>query len=156
MKFKLDDLPPAMRAQVLRKLGEQGNGAQRAQDAPDGGGGMAARVEASERNGGASSRGVRRPNGTEEKYNLRYLGGAGRYEAVTLRLPGGSRYTPDWMTFEGGAVTLHEVKGAYRLHSHGRARTAWREAVAAFPCFRFVWASLKSNGEWEVEDAGVP
>ena len=77
---------------------------------------------------------------TEKRYNRLVLAGAGRFEAVTLHLPGGGRYTPDFMTLDEGTVTFHEVKGSYRLASQGRALTAFQEAVAAFPCFRFVWA----------------
>lgn len=86
------------------------------------------------------------PNRTEMEYNALFLGGKGIYEGVTLRLPGGSRYTPDWLAVDqNGRISLHEVKGAYRFHSEGRALTAWREAQAAFPMFRFIWA-VKSNG----------
>ena len=42
----------------------------------------------------------REPNKTEAEYNRRYLGGLGKYESVSLRLPGGSRYTPDWQSAE--------------------------------------------------------
>jgi len=98
---------------------------------------------------GNSSAG-RGPNKTEQAYNLRFLAGEGRYEAITLRLPGGSRYTPDWMSVcPLGFVHLHEVKGAYRHPSQGRALTAWREARAAFPCFRFHWA-VWSGREWRL------
>lgn len=91
------------------------------------------------------------PNKTEAEYNRLHLRGTGLYEAVTLRLPGGSRYTPDWVVIgEGGKVELHEVKGAYRFGSHGRAATAFREAVAAFPCFVFVWAVRGRDGVWRV------
>lgn len=54
---------------------------------------------------------------TEQKYNREVLGGNGRFEAVTLHLPGGGRYTPDFMTIDDGVVTFHEVKGSYRLGS---------------------------------------
>ena len=77
---------------------------------------------------------------TEEKYNRDILGGKGRFEAVCLYLPGGGRYTPDFMTIEGGVITFHEVKGSYRLQSQGRAWTAFKEACSAFPMWRFVWA----------------
>ena len=56
---------------------------------------------------------------TEERYNRDVLGGKGRFEAVTLKLPGGGRYTPDFMTIDDGQVTFHEVKGSYRLGSQG-------------------------------------
>lgn len=94
------------------------------------------------------------PNKTEAEYNRTMLDGRGRYEAITLRLPGGSRYTPDWAVFDANnKVTLHEVKGSYRFHSQGRALTAFREAVAAFPMFGFVWATKQKDGRWEVKNA---
>jgi hypothetical protein len=87
------------------------------------------------------------PNKTEATYNRERLGGAGRYEAITFRLPGGSRYTPD---FYEPPLTVHEVKGSYRFGSHGRALTAFREAAAAFPAFRFIWAEKRTDG-WFVK-----
>ena len=94
----------------------------------------------------------REPNKTEAEYNRRYLGGAGKYEAVTLRLPGGSRYTPDWQSIEAdGRVTFHEVKGSYRFGSQGRAATAFRECAAAFPEFDFIWAVRQADGSWSVK-----
>ncbi|MDR1817418.1 MAG: hypothetical protein LBR07_04425 [Puniceicoccales bacterium] len=64
----------------------------------------------------------------------------GDYERVTLRLDGGSRYTPDFFLADtDGTMLCIEVKGAYRLPTHGRALTAFREARAQFPMFRFRW-----------------
>ena len=82
---------------------------------------------------------------TEKRYNAQILHGLGRFEAVTLVLPGGGRYTPDFMTLDDGRVTFHEVKGSYRLGSQGRAYTAFHEAAAAFPFFRFVWAAERAK-----------
>lgn len=82
---------------------------------------------------------------TEKRYNRDILHGAGRFEAVCLYLPGGGRYTPDFMTVDGGQVTFHEVKGSYRLGSQGRAHTAFQEAAAAFPMWRFVWATERAK-----------
>lgn len=86
---------------------------------------------------------------TEEKYNRECLAGRGRFEAVTLHLPGGGRYTPDFMTIDDGVVTFHEVKGAYRLGSQGRAYTAFHEAAAYYPMWRFVWAHWTGKA-WDV------
>lgn len=89
---------------------------------------------------------------TEERYNAVCLGGLGRFEAVCLYLPGGGRYTPDFMTVDDGRITFHEVKGSYRLGSQGRAHTAFQEAAAAFPCFTFVWAvESKAKGNFDVK-----
>ena len=85
---------------------------------------------------------------TEQKYNREMLGGNGRFEAVTLHLPGGGRYTPDFMTVDDGVVTFHEVKGSYRLGSQGRAFTAFHEAAAYYPMWRFVWAKWTGRA-WE-------
>lgn len=85
---------------------------------------------------------------TEERYNRDMLGGMGRFEAVTLHLPGGGRYTPDFMTVDDGVVTFHEVKGSYRLGSQGRAYTAFHEAAAHYPMWRFVWAHWTGKA-WE-------
>ena len=84
---------------------------------------------------------------TERRYNRECLNGAGRFEAVVLHLPGGGRYTPDFMTIDGGRVTFHEVKCRYRLGSQGRAYTAFHEAAAAFPMWTFVWAQWTGK-EW--------
>jgi hypothetical protein len=95
----------------------------------------------------------REPNKTEAEYNRRYLGGLGKYESVSLRLPGGSRYTPDWQSVGAdGRVTFHEVKGSYRFGSQGRAATAFRECVAAFPEFNFIWAVRNADGSWSIQE----
>jgi len=156
MRLKLEDMSPALKARVEEELSRQ-----RVRDALDGrqASGVAMTCPAAvervtrERRAGPSG-----PNKTEAEYNRLHLHGKGMYEAVTLRLPGGSRYTPDWVVMgEGGAVELHEVKGSYRFGSHGRAVTAFREAVAAFPCFAFVWAVRGKGGVWSVKrhEAGI-
>lgn len=83
---------------------------------------------------------------TERRYQRDVLQGKGRFEPITLVLPGGGRYTADFLTIEDGVPTLTEVKGSYRLGSQGRAFTAFHEAAAAFPFFRFVWAEEKKGG----------
>ena len=95
----------------------------------------------------------REPNKTELEYNRLYLRGAGKFEAVALRLPGGSRYTPDWETVGAdGRVTLHEVKGSYKFHSQSGAAMRFRECVAAFPEFNFAWAVRNEDGTWSVQE----
>lgn len=85
---------------------------------------------------------------TERRYNRECLGGRGRFAPVALRLPGGGRYTPDFMTVDDDVVTFHEVKGSYRLGSQGRAYTAFHEAAAYYPMWRFVWAHWTGRA-WE-------
>ena len=94
----------------------------------------------------------RGPNKTELAYAREFLSVGGEikavYEGITFRLPGGSRYTPDWYLYDGGRHSVVEVKGSYRFWSHGRAWTAFREARAAFPGFRFVWVERQKDGTW--------
>lgn len=90
------------------------------------------------------------PNKTEADYNRTVLGGMGRFEAVTLRTPGGN-YTPDFMTIDDGEITFHECKGDYRLPSESRATLAFFSAAAAFPFWRFVWAVKTKKGGWKVK-----
>ena len=89
------------------------------------------------------------PNKTEERFRREFLMGRGMYEAMTFRLAGGSRYTPDWITpDENGRYTAYEVKGSYRFHSQGRALTAFRECRARFVGVKFRWFELGINGSW--------
>ena len=82
------------------------------------------------------------PNKTEAAYRDRHLAGQdARYEALTFRLANTHRYTPDWVVVRDGCVVeCHEVKGAYRLHSHGRARLAFDQARVEWPGIKWVWA----------------
>ena len=141
--MRLEDLNPALRARVRAALASGGvRGRVKPSDAPT------VKLGGKTRPSKAKTEG---PNATEAEYNRRFLAGAGIYEAITLRLPGGSRYTPDWLSVCSlGFVHLHEVKGSYRFPSEGRALTAWREAKAAFPMFRFHWAKKAKAGVWEV------
>jgi len=150
MRMKLEDMSPALKARVEEALARQRVGT--AQDGPQASGAAMTCPAAVERVTRERRAGSCGPNKTEAEYNRLHLHGKGLYEALTLRLPGGSRYTPDWVVIgEGGAVELHEVKGSYRFGSHGRAATAFREAVAAFPCFAFVWAVRGKGGVWSVK-----
>lgn len=155
LHVRVGDLSGWAKAQVLGKIGGCASGASGAPLCAPGRQGKAkghpGRADAPE---GVLRVPVRVPNKAEAEYNDIHLGGRGVYEAVTLRLPGGSRYTADWMTVEGGRVTLHEVKGAYRLGSHGRAATAFRECVRAFPMFGFVWAKKGKGKGWVIRRVG--
>jgi len=130
-RIALSDLPPRYQAQAAAQLGLEGGGG----DFP------AASAPASAR---SSERRGRVPNKTEMAFRDGFFpaGATGRYEPLTLRLPGGSRYTPDFVD----GLTCYEVKGSRRLPSHGRALTAFREARAAFPQFRFRWFEMTAGG----------
>lgn len=87
---------------------------------------------------------------TEQAYNRDRLAGRGQFEALSFRMPGGSRYTPDFYVSpaDGSGPEVHEVKGGHRFASQSRAVMAFREAAAAFPEFRFVWAERQRGGGW--------
>lgn len=145
--LRYSDLNPGLRSRVDAVLGSRGIGSRGKAGKP-----FLGRPASLARHRGGRPNG---PNATEREYNVRFLAGKGLYEAVILRLPGGSRYTPDFMSVcPLGFVHLHEVKGAYRFHSEGRALTAWREARAAFPMFRFHWAVKVRGGGWEFRHGG--
>ena len=99
------------------------------------------------------------PNKTEAEYRRLYLDriyppARILYEAITLRLANGHRYTPDWVVLlPDGQVECHEVKGAYRLGSLQRARLAFDQARIEWPAWRWVWATRGKGGAWEVEGA---
>ena len=149
MRMKLEDMSPALKERVEEALARQSRKCVSGRRVEKGA--MMSSGDGVNGRGLVAAKLRRGPNKTEAEYNRLHLHGKGMYEAVTLRLPGGSRYTPDWVVIgEGGAVELHEVKGPYRFGSHGRAATAFREAVAAFPCFAFVWAVRGKGGAWSV------
>lgn len=87
------------------------------------------------------------PNKTEARYRDECLRGLdARYEALTFRMANGHRYTPDWVVFlDGAPVACHEVKGSYRLHSHGRARLAFDQAASEFPGLTWEWAEWNGS-----------
>ena len=70
------------------------------------------------------------------------------YEGVTFRIGGGCRYTPDFIVLDGCQLVCYEVKGAYRLPSHGRARLAFLQARETFAGVVFRWFELDARGEW--------
>lgn len=162
MRLKLSDMSPALRGRVEAALAKQGNALESCRNgeaAPE----RTNTPEGCEKRNTAKTGAIRRePNKTEALYNRIHLGGQGMYEAITLRLPGGSRYTPDWVKFsvspdsEQVVVELHEVKGAYRFGSQGRALTAFKEAAALFRCFVFVWAKREKDGQWNITRYGGP
>jgi hypothetical protein len=71
------------------------------------------------------------------------------YEAVSLRLPSGTRYTGDWSIFPPtGRMLIVEVKGSYRLGSAAASARAFKEACAAFPMIEFHHVTKQEDGSW--------
>ena len=142
VRFKLSDCSPELRRRLEASLARSGSQplsghGQGAENAPSA-------VLPPVRGIQKQSKG---PNKTEMRFQREILCGKGKYEAITLKLAGGSRYTPDWMLVENGVISLFEVKGAHRFPSEARALTAFREAREEFPCFLFSWV-VWTGKEW--------
>jgi hypothetical protein len=102
------------------------------------------------RNYGKTAKG---PNKTELRYRYTYLRDADyRFEAITLRMANGHRYTADWCGFaDFGRLHLIEIKGGYKLPSYQRSRLAFDQARIEFPSVMFSWA-VWDGGKWNIEN----
>lgn len=92
----------------------------------------------------------RRPNRTEAEYGLilraQFPLAEIRYEAYTLRLADGLRYTPDWsVEHPDGRLEFFEVKGVFVF---SRSMVKPKAAAELFPQ-RFTVAQKLKTG-WEV------
>lgn len=81
---------------------------------------------------------------------------AAHYEAVTLQLPGGFHFRPDFLVLdEQGRVEFHDVKVMWsngRLNVTDDAKLKMRLAAATFPYFRFAYAWQEPRSRvWRVE-----
>lgn len=157
--IKVSDLPPSYQAQVLRQLAKSSSPTAMTNFVAPPKGCKPHPTEpvtnpskpSSKSSCGIRITAKRQMNDNERKYQADILKGAGMFEAITMKLPGGSRYTPDFCTFDTeGRLTVHEVKGDYHLHSHGRAVTAFKECAAHFPHVTFVWAAY-FNGVFHIQ-----
>jgi hypothetical protein len=97
-------------------------------------------------------------NGTEAAYDkvlaARKLAGEivwYAFEAITFVLPGGVRYTPDFIVqLANGEIEVHETKGFWQEDARAKVKIA----QGMFP-FRFLAIkkrSKKDGGGWETED----
>lgn len=70
------------------------------------------------------------------------------YHPLTLKLPGGVRYTPDFMVWHaGGTVQIHECKGWSRNLRDGMTRLTI--ASGLFPCWG--WRLVRrTKGQWDI------
>ena len=77
------------------------------------------------------------------------------YEAISFRLPSGTRYCPDWTVWhKRELVLIVEVKGGFRLGSAGASARAFKECIAAFPHLAFRHAHKTGDG-WAKVEAGL-
>lgn len=96
-----------------------------------------------------------------EADRARYLNGLKRigridswsYEPLTFHLPGGVRYTPDFMLrtlYPVKTVILEEVKGSWKSKNARDSRTRLKITAGMYPEFAFR-AVTKENGTWKEE-----
>lgn len=72
------------------------------------------------------------------------------YHPLTLKLPGGIRYTPDFMVWPNdGKVQIHECKGSLKMKNARDGITRLKIAAGVFRCFDFRLV-MRSRGKWEV------
>lgn len=96
----------------------------------------------------AARRGV--PNATEREWGdrLKADGHAAHFEAVTLLLAPGAKYTPDWFYVTANGPCFDEVKGGFVREA---SMVRLKVAAALFPEFRFRLCQ-KVRGEWTVRE----
>jgi len=98
----------------------------------------------------------REPNKTEKRFEIEKLHpmyaagqiGAYRYEAITLKLANGLRYTADWsaIRFPAGKLILWEIKGG-RPRQREAGISALKMAANCYPEFEF-WLFQWKGGMW--------
>jgi len=94
----------------------------------------------------------KQPNKTERRFELDYLlpwQHAGeivgyQFEAITLRLANGVRYTPDYLTYGPKGTRIYEVKGEYIYED---AKIKLKVAPSQFHFWEFYLAQW-IKGEW--------
>ena len=90
------------------------------------------------------------PNATEAAFNRDILKGCGVFEAMSFKIAGGHRYTPDFIVQTTSGIEAYEVKGSYRFPSEGRARLAFDDATERYSTIKFYWYRKTKDG-WKDE-----
>ena len=97
----------------------------------------------------------KQPNKTERRFELEYLElwrreraiDSYQFEAITLKLANGVRYTPDYLVSAiGKTAKIFEVKGGFIRED---AKIKLKVAAAEFSQFEFYLAQY-SKGEWTI------
>jgi hypothetical protein len=136
MGIRIEDLPPRLQAQVRAQLEPPVQRPVEPAPAPDRHRGQPTKTEADYR---------------RQVLDTNHAVSGVAYEALTVHLANGHRYTPDWVFWSGGRLHCVEVKGSYRLGSYQRARLAFDQARVEWPMFTWIWAEKTANG-WKVRN----
>ena len=68
------------------------------------------------------------------------------YEPFAFNLPGGVKYTPDFIITNVSPPIVVEAKGSNRQRGVRDSRSKFRIAAGLFRCFRFVWITTDELG----------
>ena len=72
-----------------------------------------------------------------------------KFQPFTFHMENGLRYRPDFYTPEDR--TFYEIKGGYRLHSHGRSMLAFNQCRVEFPEFTWKLAIKTKDAGWAIK-----
>ncbi len=89
----------------------------------------------------------------EQAKQWRFIAGW-RYEAITLRLAGRCRFTPDFLTeprWQGDKFTFIETKGPYARED---SLIKLKVAAETYPCFRWMLVRREGCHGWDVREVG--
>jgi hypothetical protein len=87
---------------------------------------------------------------TEEEYERLFLCNIShKFEPFTFHMQNGLKYRPDF--YIPSERTFIEIKGSYRLHSHGRSMMAFRQCSIEFPEFIWKIATKTKLGVWIIK-----
>lgn len=84
---------------------------------------------------------------------IRVIPGIHYYEPIMLRLPGGTKYTPDFMHIGvNQEIYLVETKASRFQKNYYYSLTRLKFAKTFFPMFHFLVATKKGGGQWELRE----
>ena len=87
---------------------------------------------------------------TEKQFEVKFLADkVHSFQPFTIHMKNGRKYRPDF--YVPLERTFIEVKGSYRLHSHGRSMLAFAQCRVEFPEFTWTLARKTKKEGWVFE-----
>jgi hypothetical protein len=87
---------------------------------------------------------------TEKEYERLFLANIPhKFQPFTFHMSNGLKYRPDF--YVPGERTFWEIKGGYRLPSHGRSLLAFNQCRVEFPEFNWKLAIKGKDGVWIIK-----
>lgn len=99
------------------------------------------------------------PNKTEQRFRREVLepryGGKGNhiaFEPLTFHLPGGIRYTPDFLLRKHcGLMRFYECKGSWKSKNARDSKTRLKVTAGLYPWWEFYAAHYERDNGWIVQ-----